>query len=239
MSRFVIETYKINQQYTLRVVYFIHGYSPLWMRNSKGQPTIPYVVLRDMVSDCLQREGELNEDFFESYQRILENALYQKLIDLGKPDNARQRSKLRSRDIGSSLRAIIVEEERMIGRTQVHYLNKTPDSPAVIYDESSGMIKVDEEQWLAGSDLKETSSYSGNIIRSEGGNLKRWWRQNSFLVFTSIIMLILVPGGMIWGMLYVKDKADQTIVTPTSAPTPVFNDTIQIDSINVSKSHVK
>ena len=234
MSRFIIETYNISQQYTLKVVYFCHGYSPLWMRNSKGQPTIPYVVLKDMVIDCLQR-GELNEVFFENYQRELESALYQKLIEIGKPDNARQRSKLRSRDIGSSLRAIIVEEERMIGRTQVHYLNKNQDSPAVSYDEDSGMIKVDEKQWFAGSDLKESSSYSGSIIRSEEGNLKKWWLRNGFLICTSIIMLILVPGGMIWGMLYIKDKAEQTIVPPTSSPIPVYNDTIQIDSIIVSK----
>lgn len=235
MSRFIIETYSISQQYSLRVVYFCHGYSNLWMKNSKGQPTIPYVVLKDMVLNSLEEKGQLSENFFENYQQELEKALYQKLIDIGKPDNARQRSKSRSRDIGSSLRAIIVEEERMIGRTQVHFLNKNPESPAVIYDEDSGIIKIDDKQWLAGSDLKESSGHSGNIIRTEGGSLKRWWRQNGFLICTSFIMLILVPGGMILGMLYVRDKAEQTIITPISDSIPAINDTLQIDSINVSK----
>lgn len=235
MSRFVIETYNIGRQYTLRIIYFSHGYSALWMKNSMGVPTIPYVVLKNMVLQCLEEAGELSEDFFGNYQRVLEDALYQRLKDLGKLDGAKQRSMERSRIIGASLRAIIVEEEKMMGRAKVYYLNKTPDSPVVSYDDASGIIKVDEKLWLAGSNLNDSSDYTGTINKRKDGSWKKWWRNNSFLIWTSLLMLILVPSGMIWGMLYIKDKADQMTEVPVSGHASSINDTIQIDSTNVSK----
>lgn len=225
MSRFIIETYHIDKQCTLKVVYFSHGYSERWMKNSKGQPNIPCVVLEDLVSNCLQKDGELKADFFDDYQKLLAEALYKRLIDKGKSNGAKEFARQRATDIGAALRAIIVVEDRPLCSPKVHCLNKNPQSPAAIYDESSGLMKVDDLQWHVGGKDHEDFVMIGT---NDNGKFKKWWQQNKFLIWVSLFMLIVVPGLMIWGMLYIKEMAEQQPIAPASMHArPVLNDSTQ------------
>lgn len=219
MSRFIIETYKIGQRRTLYVVFFSHGYSDRWMKNPKGQPTIPCDVLKKMVNNCLQEKGELRYDFFNNYQKDLVDALYKRLVEKGKTNGAKEFSRQRAVDICATLRAIIVVEDKIIGSPKVHCLNKNPQSPVAFYDENSGIIRVDEKQWHVDGEDKENPVFIGS---GNEGNLKKWWQQNHFLIWVSFFMLIVVPGLMIWGMLHIKKIAEQPNISPTPIQSPQY-----------------
>ncbi len=247
MSRFIIETYKIGQRRTLYVVYFSHGYSDRWMKNHKGQPTIPYDVLKKMVNNCLQEKGELRYDFFEDYQKNLFDALYKRLVEIGKTNGAKAFSRQRAADICAALRAIIVVEDKIIGGPKVHCLNKNLQSPVAFYDENSSIIRVDEIQWHVDGGDKEDPVFIGP---SNKGNLKKWWQQNHFLIWASIFMLIVAPGLMIWGVLHIKKIAEQPIISPTPIQSPQFlndsipattllSDSLVIDSTSTKDNSIK
>lgn len=235
MSKYVIENYTpLLQPFTLRVVFLAKGYSDRWLRSSEGRPTVAYVQLEHMVASALQSEGTLQPSLFADYRKELEPILYQKLVDIGKADEgARKRVSQRTDEICTALSAIIVEEKN----GQVHCLNKHEDHPAALYDQATGTITVDGRQWKvsakASRPKKEKTSGTRPAKGSTGGQgFGKWWSKNQFIVWASLIMLVVVPTFMIWGMLRIKDMAEQSNLKPdtTTVQQPAA-DTFQPDSI--------
>lgn len=225
MSRYVIETYTIaSQRCTLWLVYNSQGYNDRWMKNSEGRPTIPYVVLENLVTNSMKIQNALPIGFFSTYRKTLGEALYKKLVEIGKADGARLRSENTADGIATALMAIVIEEKTMAGDIKVYCLNKDPMFPVAIYDESMGTVSVENQQLTAsrkkkrGNDLKRAFSWS------------KWWYNNRFLLFVSIFMLIVLPACMIWGMLYIKQKAE---LSNTQSATELY-DAAQPDSTDTN-----
>lgn len=241
MSRYVIETYSLGyQQCSLKVVFNSEGYTNSWMRNSKGLPTVPYVVLEKMISEGLKSHEGFSNNLFHDYHSKMQKALYDKLMEKGLVDGAQLRALKRAEEISSSLVAIVVEEKTPNGNINVHCLNKNRLSPVAVYDESMGRITVDNQQWFVTLKMEKHED-SSKIHRSKKQFcFDEWWLNNRFLILISFLMLIILPTCMIWGMLYVKQMTEQSPSRLTSESyQPLMTDSIEksrvdIDSMTVS-----
>lgn len=256
MSRYIIEKHtNPTGEFTLHLVFLAQGYSDRWMKSSDGRSTIAYVVLEKMVADALQNRTTLQPTLFASYRQRLEGALYQRLVDIGKSEGAKQRVRQRAEEICATLKAIVVEEST----GEVSCLNVQPHQPVATYDSQTCVVTVDDIKWtviaakkiqIVGGKGKEKKKEEGkkghSKKRTHAGNdhgkisinnLTDWFAKNHFVIWTSLLMLVVVPACMIWGMLSIKELAEQSnqkpdnTMSPTTTTDSLKADTLKADTI--------
>lgn len=230
MSHYKIEKHKpLLKPFVLYLVFRQQGYSENWMVVPDGRPSIAYVVLEQMVAKALQASRQLQPTLFAEYRTEVENALYQKLVDMNKPECAQQRARQRADEIASALEAIVVEEKS--GR--VVCLNKNEQQPVATFDEATATVSVDGRQWTAAA-AASTHAGQGRAAHATGqasthdgydgrwgddsgestGPLASWWSRNQFVVWASVVVLGVLPACMIGGMLQIKKMAEQANTEP-------------------------
>lgn len=237
MSQYIIDTFTpLLQPFTLHVVFLSQGYSNRWLRSSDGKPNLAYVQLERMVVDALQTCETLQPSFFKEYRLQLEEVLFQKLVEIGKGEGARKRVSQRAEEISNALCAIIVEEQN----GHVHCLNKLPEQPVAIFSPETSTICVERHKWSVkaqekgGKKTKDTTSdeaYNESAINSF--SLSDWWHKNHIIVWISLVMLTILPAGMIWVMLQVKQMAEEANTPPKTilAPKQSVVDSQETDSL--------